>query len=472
MQIYNTLSRSLEEFKPIERKKIRFYHCGPTVYWVQHIGNMRAMVWADFIRRSLLYLGYDVNFVRNYTDVGHLTSDQDEGEDKMEKGAKREGLTPDEIANKYIHIFNQDIEKLNATPPTKTPRATEFIEQMKEMIKVLIEKKHAYITEYAIYFDVNTFPEYNKLNKQKLELNQKGLGKGTVEDSQKKHFADFALWFFKKGAHKNALQTWESPWGIGFPGWHIECSVMSKSLLGDTLDIHMGGIEHISVHHTNEIAQSESSNGVPFCHYWIHNEHLNVNDGKMAKSEGTSFTLQDIIDKGFDPLDLRYFFMSAHYRSKQNFTWEALKAAQITLKRLREIILNLKSFLTDKPAHVIPAKAGIQSQMTYFKNQFLTNISHDFDIPQTIALLWKIVKSDLSPHVKLDLIFDFDNVFGLKLNDVKEDIIPQEIIDLANKRLIAKQNKDFKKADDFRVQIEQKGFGTADTKDGYKVFKK
>ncbi|MBI2641477.1 cysteine--tRNA ligase, partial [Candidatus Roizmanbacteria bacterium] len=327
MLLYNTLTRKHEEFKPIEQGKIRFYHCGPTVYWVQHIGNLRAMTWADLIRRSLTFLGYKVTFVRNYTDVGHLVSDQDEGEDKMEKGARREGLTPSQIADKYIKIFNEDTQKLNIIPPDHAPRATEFIQQMIEMIQVLLKKKHAYITEYAVYFDISTFKNYNELNRQKIDLNIAGAGKGKIEDPGKKHFSDFALWFFKKGAHKNALQTWPSPWGEGFPGWHIECSVMAKSLLGETIDIHMGGVEHIAVHHTNEIAQSESANGIAFVNYWLHNEHLNVESEKMAKSAGTSFTLSDIIKKGYDPLDLRYFYLNAHYRSKQNFTWESLSGA-------------------------------------------------------------------------------------------------------------------------------------------------
>jgi len=477
MQIYNTLSRSLEEFKPIEKNKIRFYHCGPTVYWVQHIGNMRAMVWADFIRRSLVYLGYDVDFVRNYTDVGHLVSDEDTGEDKMEKGAKREGLTPDEIASKYIGIFNQDIALLNTLPPNHTPRATEYIGQMIDMIKILVEKKHAYITDFAIYFDVSTFLKYNELNKQKMELNKQGLGKGTIDDSQKKHFADFALWFFKKGVHKNALQTWESPWGVGFPGWHIECSAMAKQILGNTIDIKMGGVDHISVHHTNEIAQSESANRVPYCHYWIHNEMLVENNSKMAKSSGKVATLEEVIKKGFDPLDLRYFFMSAHYRSKQNFTWEALKAA-------REGYINLKKQITHftRPS-VIPTKVGLPCKgiqnkvdpvslhgMTKeYSNRFKKYISNDFQIPQALALLWEVIKSDLLPNDKLDLILDFDNVFGLKLNDVREDIIPQEIIDLADKRLIAKQQQDYIKADELRQLIEEKGYRIEDMLNSFKV---
>ena len=222
MKVYNTLSRKLEEFKPISENKIRFYNCGPTVYWVQHIGNIRAMVWADMIRRSLIYLGYQITFVRNYTDVGHLTSDEDIGEDKMEKGAKREGLTPQQIADKYIKIFEDDTKALNILVPDYKPRATEYIKEMQEMIKTLLNKGYAYITKQAIVYDVSKFPNYNQLNRQKIELNKQGMGKGQIEDPEKKHFADFNLWVFKEGVHKNALQTWPSPWGEGFPGWHIE----------------------------------------------------------------------------------------------------------------------------------------------------------------------------------------------------------------------------------------------------------
>jgi len=428
------------------------------------------MTCADLIRRSFSYLDYEVTMVRNYTDVGHLVSDQDEGEDKMEKGAKREGLSPQEIADKYIDIFEKDTRDLNILEPTHKPRATEYISQMIEMVKILVEKKYAYTTEYAVYFDVSTFPRYNELNRQKIDFNQKGLGKGTADDPAKKHFADFSLWFFKKGAHKNALQTWPSPWGEGFPGWHIECSAMSKSLLGNTIDIHMGGVEHVSVHHTNEIAQSEAANGEKFVNYWLHNEHLNVNDSKMAKSQGTGFTLQEIKDRGFDALDLRYFFLQAHYRSKQNFTWEALSAAREGYRRLKEHVTSLnRDDVIPAVSVVIPAKAGIQTKITSYKNQFITFISTDFQIPQALALVWDILKSDLNNPSKLSLILDFDRVFGLQLNELKKDIIPKEIIVLAEKRKQAKIKKDFKTSDELRKQIEDRGFTIEDVKGGYRL---
>lgn len=463
MKLYNTLTRKIEEFKPIEDKKVRFYHCGPTVYWVQHIGNLRAMTWADFIRRSLIYLGYKVRFVRNYTDVGHLVSDEDRGEDKMEKGAKREGLSPKQIADKYIKIFEDDTKVLNILEPDYKPRATEYIKQMQEMIQILLDQGFAYITSLAVVYDISKFEGYNKLNHQKFELNLKGAGKGTIEDPEKKHFADFNLWVFKKGVHKNALQTWPSAWGEGFPGWHIECSVMAKTILGDTIDIHMGGIEHISVHHTNEIAQSEAANKSLFAHYWIHNEHLNVNDEKMAKSKGTSYTLKEIIDRGFDPLVLRYFFQSAHYRSKQNFTWEALKSAKESLAKLKTLISNLR--FSSNESHKLHESNKTHS----FNQRFSDSLANDFQIPQATAVMWEMLKSDLAPQEKLSLLLDFDQVFGLKLDEVNEEKIPDEIIELAKNRVGYKQKKDFQKADEIRKTISDKGYQIEDLKNDFKI---
>lgn len=467
MKVYNTLTRKLEEFKPQQKDKVTFYQCGPTVYWIQHIGNLRAMVWADLIRRSLNYLGYQTSFARNYTDVGHLVSDADEGEDKMEKGAKREGLTPDQIANKYIKIFENDTEELNVLQPDFKPRATLFVPHMIEMIETLLEKKHAYVTDYAVYFDVSTFPGYNRLNKQKIDLNIKGAGKGTAEDSQKRHFADFALWFFKKGSHANALQTWTSPWGEGFPGWHIECSVMAKELLGKTIDIHMGGVEHISIHHTNEIAQSESANGARFVNYWLHNEHLAVNEKKMAKSEGSSYTLNDIVEKGFNPLDLRYFFLSAHYRSKQNFTWNALSAAREGLDKLKQLTLALKK--QNQRSVLSPDKLV---QLDEYRQKFREYVSNDFQVSQALATAWEMLKSNIPSQDKLDLLLEFDKVFGLKLNEVEEDDIPEEIYNIAKEREEARKKGDYTASDDLRNKILARGYDIEDDKKGFKIRKK
>lgn len=453
MKLYNTLSRKLEELKPIKNNQILFYHCGPTVYWAQHIGNLRAMVWADLIRRSLIFLGYNVSFVRNYTDVGHLTSDEDRGEDKMEKGAKREGLTPQEIADKYIKIFEDDCQSLNILPPDKNPRASQYIKKMQEMIKTLLEKGYAYITDLAVVYDVSKFPDYNKLNHQKLDLNIKGAGKGVVEDPQKRHFADFNLWVFKKGAHKNALQTWPSPWGEGFPGWHIECSVMAKSLLGDTIDIHMGGVEHISIHHTNEIAQSEAANEKPFVHYWLHNEHLNINNAKMAKSQGTGLTLKEITNQHFDPIDLRYFYLTSHYRSKQNFTFEALKSAGESLAKIKAFIRSYGDSVRINDDKV---------KQSEFYRPFVSALENDFQIPQALAVLWTMLKSSISDEEKISLLNKFDKVIGLKLFENLEINIPREIIALAEERKKARTSKDFKKSDELRDEINRQGFSLKD----------
>lgn len=464
MKLYNTLTRTLEEFKPLDPSKVTFYQCGPTVYWTQHIGNMRAMVMADLIRRSFLYCGYKVTFARNYTDVGHLTSDADTGEDKMEKAAKRESLSPNDIAKKYIKIFEADTNSLNILDPDYKPRASEHIDGMIQMIQMLLEKKHAYITPLAIYFDVSTFSNYNQLNKQKMDLNIKGKGKGTTDDSDKKHFADFALWFFKKGAHQNALQTWPSPWGEGFPGWHIECSVMTKELFGPTIDIHMGGVEHISIHHTNEIAQSESANGIKFVNYWLHNEHLTIQGDKMAKSQGTGLSIEEIKSKGYDPLTLRYLFLNAHYRTRQDFSYEALSSAKTSLQNLRELVISLKS----QASRSVLSEDKLK-KLDEYRLQFRLALENDVQIPQALGIMWEMLKSNIPSQDKLDLLYEFDQVFGLKLNEVTEDKIPDEIMKLAEEREIARKSKDFKQSDELRNKIQELGYEIEDSQKGFKI---
>lgn len=405
LKIYNTLSKKEEEFKTLKPNEVSFYQCGPTVYWTQHIGNLRSVVLSDIMIRSLDYLGYKVNFVRNYTDVGHLSGDNegdaDTGTDRMEKASKREGSSPEEIAKKYIDIYEKDVTLLNTIKPKVSPKATEHIKEDIEMIESLLNKDFAYITDLAIYFDTSKVKNYTELSSQNLEKNKKGAGSGEIIDEQKKNPQDFALWFFKNGSHQNALQTWDSPWGEGFPGWHIECSAMSKKYLGDTLDIHMGGIEHIPTHHTNEIAQSESANGVKFVNYWVHNEHLLVDNKKMSKSEGTSYSLSEIIEKGYSPMDLRFFFLQANYRSKQNFTWQALDSAQKGLLNIRKKIKNLGQ------------QEGKVSKE--FKYDFTEALEDNFNTPKALAVMQSVLKSDISNEDKLATIMNFDRVLGLKL---------------------------------------------------------
>ncbi len=465
--LYNTLSRKKEEFEPLQPGEVSFYYCGPTVYWTQHIGNLRGSYCADIIHRTFKYLNYNVSMVRNYTDVGHLVSDEDEGEDKIEKTARQEKLSPDEVASKFIKIYEEDVNKLNILEPKFKPRATESINEMIEIIQLLIAKGYAYATDLAIYFEVDKFKDYSKLSGRKLEKNISGAGQGDVSDINKKNHYDFALWFFKAGKHKNALQTWESPFnsslvegGRGFPGWHLECSAMIRQFLGDTIDIHMGGIEHVSVHHSNEIAQSEAATGDRLANYWLHNEHLLLNDGKMAKSEGNSFSLSDIISKGFSALALRYFFLQAHYRSKQNFTFEALKASQKGLTNLLSKVEKLGNNI------------GVVNEE--FKNKFLDYLLDDFNASRSLSLISDILKSELSNEDKLATILDFDLIWGLNLGKVLEgdeekdasrnieENLPEDVKKILNERIIARKNKDFAKSDELRLKLEGMGYEVQD----------
>ena len=466
LRLLNTMGREKQEFSPIEEGKVRFYHCGPTVYWVQHIGNMRAMTMADLVHRTLLYIGHDVTLVRNYTDVGHLTGDGDEGEDKMTKGAQREKITPQEIAEKYIKIFENDIALLNTIPATHTTRATEYIQPMIEAVQVLIEKGYAYVTPKAVYFDVSKAKNYTQLSGQKLELQEHGLGKGSVSDPSKRNPADFSVWFFKTGVHKNALQYWSSPFespgvtdGEGFPGWHLECVVMSSSLLGDKIDIHMGGVEHIPIHHTNEIAQAEAITGKKFSNFWLHNEHLLVDGGKMSKSAGTSYTVDDVIAKGFDPLDLRYFFLTAHYRSKQNFTWQALEGARVARLKL---VRKMRDF----------ADVGDGRLSEEWKTKFVRKLMDDVNVPNALAVVWDMLKSDLSKEDKRSTLLGFDRVLGLNLNKVGgveiDEGLEVRVEALIAERTEAKLEKNYIRADEIRAELEKMNVVLEDTKDGVK----
>lgn len=471
MKLYNTLAKSKQEFKPLTEGVVKMYHCGPTVYWTQHIGNMRAMVMADVVVRTFEYLNYHVELVRNYTDVGHLTSDDDFGEDKMERAAKRESLEPLKIAQKYIDIFEKDSELLNLRPADHKPRATECIADDISMVKTLLEKGYAYSTPLAIYFDISRFEEYGKLSGQSLTDKLSGAGKAEVDDKDKKNPSDFALWFFKAGKHQNALQTWESPFesplvdnGRGFPGWHIECSVMAQKFLGKTIDIHMGGVEHIPVHHTNEIAQSEAASGQTFANYWLHNEHLTVDGGKMSKSEGTAYSLEEIVQKGYDPLALRYFFLQAHYRSKQNFTWQALDAAQTGLQKLYDFMRQAEADDLNK-----------DEKINKYIDEFKAEISDDFNTPKALAVVWNLIKdNEIDAGVKKSALLNFDQVLGLKLGAIKKESgqIPDEIKKLAEERLTARQNKNWSKSDELRKKIDELGFIVKDTAEGFEIKKK
>jgi cysteinyl-tRNA synthetase len=464
LRLTNTLTKKKEDFIPLYKDEVKIYHCGPTVYWNQHIGNMRGMLMGDLLRRSLLYLGYNVRYVRNYTDFGHLTSDADEGEDKMEKAAKREQLDPQKIADKYIEQFESDTKALNILDPTIKARATNYLQEMIDMVSTLLEKGYAYETPKAIYFDVSKFKNYTALSGQNLELNQAGAGTGTVSDPEKRNPQDFALWFFKTGAHKNALQFWPSPFrssevenGFGFPGWHIECSAMVKKELGKSIDIHFGGVEHVPVHHTNEIAQSESANGVRFVNYWLHNEHLTLNDKKIAKSDGNFILLSEITKKGYDPMHLRYLFLQSHYRSKQNFTWEALDSAKNAYIKL----VNLASSWGSEPGELL----------SEYVSEFKSCLEDDINIPAALAVVWEMVKSDKSNKDKITTLLDFDRVLGLELKEhisskrsENQDLDPK-VEELIKLREEARSNKDWKEADRIREQLKHEfDYSIVDTK--------
>lgn len=469
LYLHNTLGRKKEVFRPIKENSVRLYHCGPTVYWTQHIGNMRAVFFADTVVRTLRHFGYKTTLVRNYTDVGHLTGDNigdaDVGIDRMEKTATRENKTPEEIAKFYIAIYNADISRLGVLPTDHSPKATDYIAEMQKMVQKLVDTGYAYITPQAIYFDTSRVSDYTKLSLQKLENNITGTGHGAVQDSAKKNPSDFSLWFFKTGAHEDALQTWESPFtsplvqkGLGFPGWHIECSAMSKHFLGETFDIHMGGIEHIPVHHTNEIAQSESANQTTYVRYWLHNEHLTVGGGKMAKSEGTSITMDDIVARGYNPLSLRFFFMQAHYRSKQNFTWEALAAAETAYMRIIRFTQSVEE--VGKISHK-------------YSLEFKEALSDDLNTSAALSVAFEVLKdASLSDADKKATLLDFDSVLGLDLGaQLTSTPIPPQIQKLAEERNIAKMAKEWAKADSLRLQIEEGGYDIKDTKDGFEIQK-
>ncbi|MCK4918649.1 MAG: cysteine--tRNA ligase [Candidatus Pacebacteria bacterium] len=476
LKIYNTLGREKQEFIPLKDDVVSFYYCGPTVYSRQHIGNLRGAFCADSIRRSLEYLKYNVSFISNYTDVGHLTGDNegdaDLGEDRMEKGVRQEGLSPAEIADKYIKFYEDDIKELNISSPTTRCRATDYIQEMIDMVQVLLDKGFAYQTDSAIYFDITKAKNYTELSGQQLDELKSGAGTGDIEDSQKRNTGDFAIWFFKTGTHENALQTWESPWGEaclptrqGFPGWHIECSAMAKKHLGNTIDIHMGGVEHVSIHHSNEIAQSESANGVKFSNFWMHNEHLGIDGTKMSKSLGNVVYIDHLKEKGINPLVLRFFFSQAHYRSKQNFTWEALEAAKNGYGGLLNSLSNLGEI--------------IGSVSEEYKTQFIEKLSDDFNIPQALAFIHEVLKSNLSDSDKLATVLDFDEVLGLDLKENKDlnqglniKDLPQDIQDLFLERNLARENQNWAESDRIRDEIESEGYLIKDSEIDTQIFKK
>ncbi len=460
LELYNTLTRKKEVFKPLKGNIAKLYTCGATVYSYAHIGNLRTYIFEDILKRVLLYDKFKVKHVMNITDVGHLTSDADTGEDKIELGARRENKSAWEIAKFYTKAFQNDIKKLNILPPNIWCKATDNIKEQIALIKKLEEKGYTYIIPNdGVYFDSSKFKGYGKLARLKIEKLKPGA---RVEFKEKKSPTDFALWKFSP-LDKMRQMEWESPWSLhGFPGWHIECSAMAMKYLGTTLDIHCGGIDHIPVHHTNEIAQSEAATGKQFVRYWLHGEFLILEKEKMAKAEGNIITVQSLIEKGYDPLAYRYLCLTAHYRTPLTFTFEALDSAQNSLNRLREIIASSKRELKVKKFKI--------NKKDQFKFQEVIN--DDLDIPKALSILWGVLRDkNLKPHEKLALIKDFDQIFGLDLLKAKEEKIPKEILKLARKREQARKEKKFELADKLREEVKQKGYLIEDAQDGFIIKK-
>ena len=460
LRLFNTLTRKKEKFKEINDMKVGLYTCGPTVYNFAHIGNLRTYIFEDVLRRVLEFDGYRVNHIMNITDVGHLTSDADDGDDKMEKGAAREKKSVWDIAREYEDAFFTDLEELNIEMPHEKPKATDYITDQMELISKLEEKGYTYKTRDGIYFDTSKLNDYGKL--AKLDIDGLEEGARVEKNPEKKNITDFALWKFSPKDSKREME-WDSPWGKGFPGWHLECSAMSTKFLGQPFDIHAGGIDHIPVHHTNEIAQSEAAEGKPMANYWLHGEFLIMDEAKMAKSKDDFITLDVLKEKGFSPLSFRYFCLGAHYRSKLNFSWRGLEGAENALKKLYAAIYDY-----DDPTEVD----------TVYKEKFVSLINNDLDTPGVLALMWELIKSDMESSKKLATLKEFDKVLGLSIRDefekaeVEKSEIPDAVITLAEQRQLARDEKNWDAADDLRIEIEKKGYDIEDTKEGWDLRKK
>lgn len=469
LKLYNSLHRKIEEFKPLNPPKVSLYTCGPTVYDFDHIGHARKYVNDDILRRALQEEGYEVKHVQNITDVGHLVSDADSGEDKLEKGAKKTGKTVWETAEFYTKHFKESMKKLNVLPPTVSCKVTEHIEQQIDLVKKLVEKGFAYDTKEAVYFDVTKFKNYNKLFPQALEDKKKAVREEVKTGEYKKHPADFSLWFKRVGRFADHTMYWQSPWGDGFPGWHIECSALSMYYLGETIDIHTGGIDHLSIHHPNEIAQAEAATGKQFVRFWIHHAFLSVDGEKMSKSLGNFYKIEDIEEKGFSALDLRCFFLTAHYRTQQNFTWEALESAKNARKTLTEIVSKTRQQSTDDRRIALSSEK--YEKVEKYQEDFKRAVSEDLNMPQALAVLWEAMKSNIPSVDKYDLAISFDRIFGLDLvsSNVKPAVIPEEVKKLVDLRNKLRAREKWQEADDARKKIEEKGFKVEDTAQGSEI---
>ncbi len=448
LKIFNSLTKQKQIVKPIDNT-VNYYFCGPTVYWFQHIGNMRAFFVMDSIRRAVKYLGYKINHAMNITDVGHMTSDEDSGEDKMEVAAKREHRSPEEIAKYYWDICYQDMKDLNIETPEHICPATAVIDDIIKFIQDIINNGYGYITKNGVYFDTSKYADYGKLGG--MNQNEKKFGARIEVDDEKKNPADFVLWVIAKDNH---IQKWDSPWGVGYPGWHIECSTIGNKFLGEHIDLHGGGIEHKTVHHENEIAQNFAKCGHQVVDIWFHLEHLMFDGGKMSKSKGAIYTLSSLKEKGYSPMDLRLFYLSAHYSKPQNFTFDALNSAKDSYSNLKKLLLRHKQ-----------GKNKIEkSKLETYEQKFAEYVADDVNAPLTLSVMWDALKNNPESADIYNLILKFDKFLGLRLDEVKEEkiSIPDEIIKIAEERKRARINKDYKTSDLLRDEISLLGYTIVD----------
>ena len=458
LYFYNTLTRSKEKFKPLNNEEVRIYSCGPTVYKDATIGNMRTNIFQDVLRRVLRYNGYKIKHAMNITDVGHLVSDGDEGEDKMLKSAREENKTPYEIAEYYTKLFFEDLKALNIETPEIVCKATDHIQDMLKYVEELVEKGYAYETSTAIYFDISKLDKYPILSN--LNLEEQKAGARVDVDPEKRSPYDFALWI---KAPENHLMKWDSPWGKSYPGWHIECSAMGRKYLGEQFDIHTGGIDLIPTHHENEIAQSKGACGKIPANYWLHGEYLLINGGKMSKSLGNVYLIKDFIEKGYDPLAYRLFSYSCHYRNKLNFTWDGMSAAAKSLERLKN----------GYQTHLAGKEEISEEIVNEYEERFHKAINDDLNMPLAMGVVWEVVRNEKKSPKLAKLLEKFDSVLGLKITEKtsNQEEIPEEILKLVEQRKEARNNKDWAKSDELRDLINQKGYNVKDTKEGMEITK-
>ena len=463
LRVYNTLSKQKEDFKPLEGEEVKIYTCGPTVYYFAHIGNMRAYIFMDNLRKVLKYNGYTLKHVMNITDVGHMTSDSDSGEDKIMKASREQDMSPWDIAKKYTEAFLKDLDLLNINRTEIIAKATEHIPEMEEFVEKIIENGYGYETSKGIYFDTSKLPTYGELSKANLKENLAGA---RVEvDEEKKNPLDFALWI---KAPENHIMKWDSKWGECYPGWHIECSAMSNKYLGQKFDIHTGGIDAIPIHHENEIAQSRGAYNVNPAKYWMHVEFLQVEGGKMSKSLGTNYTVSDLIAKEYSPLAYRYFTYSSIYRNKLNFTWEAMDASQKALDRLKEAYA-----IHDRGVEIIE-----EYIINGYKESFLNAVNDDLNFPVAMSVVWEIAKYPKKSKQISKLLLDFDKILSLDLDRLpiisesnNLSNLPEEIIEILKERKSARENKDYAKSDELRDKLKNMGYIIKDTKEGQSIEK-